>query len=249
MKDGDSFRQQTLKQDDIKKAIVIFYSVACPYCDTLFATLAPHIGKLKQEGIKLIFINVPAGDKLQGRQPPTMDEYNQAVSKVTAGGITIDNNNTQVAVVADVATLSQLGIAGLPAMMVIKESVEQSRGVGQDAIQKVNFGDQATFSQLQAVFKDADKSEEEDADKKQKGAGKAGGKSSGKGKKATDGASMPRGVNRDLAREWTAILNSECGHSLSGTSKRPPQPIQKQEAPAPVSKPEQERKCTCDVES
>ncbi|MDR2458560.1 MAG: DsbA family protein [Holosporales bacterium] len=235
--DSGTFKMQTPKQDDMKKAIVVFYSVACPHCDTLLATLAPHVGKLKKEGIKLIFMNVPAGDKLQGQQPPTMEEYNQAVSKVTAHGITIDGNNTQVVVVADVATLSKNGITGLPVMMVIKKSVEQSRGIGQDAIQKVKFGDPATFSQLQAVFNDVDENER-DTRKKQKGADTSGGKS--KGKQATKDTSVPRGINRELAREWTTILNSECSRSLPGATNIPPQ------LAAPAPEPKRSCKCTCD---
>jgi thiol-disulfide isomerase/thioredoxin len=245
--DGGTFKKQTPKQNDMRKVIVIFYSVACPHCDTLFATLAPHVGKLKSEGVKLIFMNVPAGDKLQGQQPPTAEEYNQAVSKVTAHGITIDGNNAQVVVVADVATLSKNGITGLPVMMVIKKSVEQFRGVGLSAIQKVNFGDPTTFSQLQAVFNDVDENED-DARKKQKGTDKSGGKFPGKGKQATkDTTAVPRGVNRDLAKEWTAILNSECSQSLPGVANAIPQPASGKKAPVSAPKSKRGRKCVCSV--
>jgi hypothetical protein len=236
--------QQTLARNDIKKAIIVFYSVACPHCDTLLATLAPYISKLKKAGINLILMNVPAGDKLG--QTPTTDEYDQAVSKVTAHGIKVNGKSVKVVVVADVATLSQNGITGLPVMMVIKESVEQSRAIGKGAIQKVNFGDAETFSQLQAVFNDVSKSEDED-DEKQQGADKARDKASGKGKKATKDIVTPHGVDKDLAREWTAILNSECGQSLPGNTAIPSQSVQKQELPIQAPKQKQKRKCVCGV--
>ncbi|MDR1365172.1 MAG: redoxin domain-containing protein [Holosporales bacterium] len=225
VKTGDTFAKQAIQ---LKRAIVIFYAINCPYCDNLFAALANHIESLKKAGIDVVFVNVPAPDRLQAGQPPTADEYKQAVEKVTARNISLDGSKTFVVALADASTLSKLSITGLPVMFAMIDSVEKARKVGQEATQTFNNADEV--KRFIALFGSVT---EEDTKSEKAKSGKPADHKRGRKGSETLGTAQ-RGINRSLAEEYTDMLNSmglNCPASL-GNTQRSAQPASNVAVPA-----------------
>jgi thiol-disulfide isomerase/thioredoxin len=161
VKSGNGLVKKNINYDDMKKTIVVFFGNWCPHCDQFITEFSKHIEKLKQNGINVIFLNIPSVDRLKDWKDPSMEEFLSAEAKIKSHGINL-SKEASVVLLGDRATLAKAGVEGLPTILVLKNGKEQFRGIGQAGAAKMNFSDPFVFEQFLAIWKEDDKSDDTD---------------------------------------------------------------------------------------
>lgn len=147
-----SLSKQNISQDDLKKAVVVFFGDWCPHCDSFLKSFSKNVELLRLAGVNVIFINVPSIDRLKNWKEPTVDEFNAAENKIASYGIKLSNKKVFVGLLGDRITLAKSGIEGLPVVIAVKDGREYFRGVGESGVSKLNLSDQAVLKQFLEIW-------------------------------------------------------------------------------------------------
>jgi len=223
-----------ISQDNLRKAIVIFFGDWCPHCDSFLKAFAAnlkvlraHEKEIKSNETDVIFVSVPSLEVLKNWRLPNVDEYNIAENKISAYGIELAYKNTNVVMLGDKSTLAKNGVEGLPVAFVVKDGKEIFRTTGDKAATDLNFNDPAVLKNFLEIF-DEEAKEKKDSNSKSatekrsvKSEKAVGGKhkvkGNGKNKKSNSKKLSKNIVNKHIklsksnsvkAREATKILNS-----------------------------------------
>ena len=168
--EGGKLAKRDISYDNLKKTVVVFFGDWCPHCHKFLTEFSKHIGILKSKGVKIVFLNVPSVDKLRNWQDPTMQDYDDAKSKINSYGINL-SSGVDLVLLGERATLARSGIEGLPVVISVKNGQEYFRGIGENGVSKLQLSNPETLRQFLEIWDDehfdnTDKSA--DNDKKQK---------------------------------------------------------------------------------
>jgi thiol-disulfide isomerase/thioredoxin len=84
--------KRSINSSFLQKAILIFYGDWCPYCDSFLKTFAQHFDIIRLSGITIIFVAVPAIERIKNWKNPTLDEFKDAENKISTYEIKLLKN-------------------------------------------------------------------------------------------------------------------------------------------------------------
>ena len=151
--ENGNLSKRDISYDDLQRAVVIFFGDWCPHCHKFLTEFSKHITKLSKHGIKVILLHVPTVERLKNWQEPTVQEYNDVITKLSNSGIK-PSSNVNVVLLGDRNVLTKAGVSGLPVFLAVKNSKEYFRGVGDNGVSKLKLGDKNVWKQFLEIFGD-----------------------------------------------------------------------------------------------
>jgi thiol-disulfide isomerase/thioredoxin len=162
--EGKKLVKRNISQDNLKKAIVVFFGDWCPHCDKFLRELSTSTDMLQMYGINITFISVPSIERLKNWQEPNVDEFNAAENKISSYGIKL-SKKVNVALLGDKKTLAETGVEGLPVITAIENGKERFRGVGESGTSKLQLSIPLVLKQFLKIW-DNEKDDEKQIDGK-----------------------------------------------------------------------------------